>query len=129
MVPSELVSLRRDHLFALLEREPQVALELLRLCGERLRWTSGLLEDAALLDAPARLAKRLLSLGQLHGEPGGNGFTLRISQEDLASFLGVSRQAVNQQLQAWKAKGWVELGRGSVTVLDEQAIRAAVRGR
>ncbi|MGE3394869.1 MAG: Crp/Fnr family transcriptional regulator [Steroidobacteraceae bacterium] len=128
MVASELVSLRRDHLFALLEREPQVALELLRLCGERLRWTSGLLEDAALLDAPARLAKRLFSLGQLHGERTGSGLTLRISQEDLASFLGVSRQAVNQQLQAWKAKGWVELGRGSVTVVDERGLRATVRG-
>jgi CRP-like cAMP-binding protein len=127
MVASELVSLRRDHLFALLAREPQVALDLLRLCGERLRWTSGLLEDAALLDAPARLAKRLFSLGQLHGERSSGGFTLRISQEDLASFLGVSRQAVNQQLQAWKAQGWVELGRGVVTVRDENAIRNAAR--
>ena len=125
MVASELVSLRRDHLLALLEREPRVALELLRLCGERLRWTSGLLEDAALLDASARLAKRLLSLGQLHGERTGSGYTLRISQEDLANFLGVSRQAVNQQLQAWKAQGWVELGRGSVTVQDVSAIQNA----
>jgi len=129
MVASELVSLRRDHLFALLEREPQVALELLRLCGERLRWTSGLLEDAALLDAPARLAKRLFSLGQLHGERTGSGLTLRISQEDLASFLGVSRQAVNQQLQAWKAKGWVELGRGSITIRDDRALRTAALGK
>jgi CRP-like cAMP-binding protein len=125
---SELVSIRREPLFALLEREPRAALELLRLCGERLRWTSGLLEDAALLDAPARLAKRVLSLAQLHGESGGKGMTLRISQEDLAGFLGVTRQAVNQQLQAWKAKGWIALGRGSVTVLDESGLRAAARG-
>jgi DNA-binding FadR family transcriptional regulator len=54
--------------------------------------------------------------------------TLRISQEDLAGFLGVTRQAVNQQLQAWKAKGWIALGRGSVTVLDESGLRAAARG-
>ena len=67
---AELVSIRREPFFELLEREPKAALELLRLCGERLRWTSGLLEDAALLDAPARLAKRLLSLGELHGEDG-----------------------------------------------------------
>ena len=129
MVASELVSLRRDHLFALLEREPQVALDLLRQCGERLRWTSGLLEDAALLDAPARLAKRLFSLDHLHGERTCSSYTLRISQEDLASFLGVSRQAVNQQLQAWKARGWVDVGRGVVTVLNEDAIRVATQGK
>ena len=122
-VPSELVSIRRDHFLGLLEREPRVALELLRLCGERLRWTSGLVEDAALLNASARLAKRLLSLGQLHGEHTGNGVVLRISQEDLASFLGVSRQVVNQYLQDWKARGWVNLGRGVVIVRDEVALR------
>jgi len=124
---SELVSIRREHFVGLLEREPKVALELLRLCGERLRWTSGLVEDAALLNAPARLAKRLLSLGQLHGERTGDGLKLRISQEDLAGFLGVSRQVVNQYLQGWKGQGWVDLARGVVTVLDEAAIRKAAQ--
>ena len=100
-VASELVSIRREHFHGLLEREPRVALELLRLCGERLRWTSGLLEDAALLDASARLAKRLLSLGELHGQRTTNGVTLRISQEDLAAFLGVSRQAL---VKMWTAE-------------------------
>ena len=128
-VPSELVSIRRDHFTGLLAREPGVALELLRLCGERLRWTSGLVEDAALLDASARLAKRLLSLGELHGQRTSGGITLRISQEDLASFLGVSRQVVNQYLQGWKTQGWVELGRGVVTVRDADAIRSAAQGK
>lgn len=127
IAPSELVSIRREHFHGLLEREPRVALELLRLCGERLRWTSGLVEDAALLDASARLAKRLLSLGQFHGQQTRNGVALRISQEDLANFLGVSRQVVNQYLQGWKSQGWVDLGRGVVTVRDEGAIRNAAR--
>jgi CRP/FNR family cyclic AMP-dependent transcriptional regulator len=124
--PSELVSVRREPFFELLEREPKAALELLRLCGERLRWTSGLLEDAAFLDAPARLAKRLLSLCELHGEDRDGGRAVRISQEELASFLGVSRQAVNEQLQEWKGKGWVALGRGTVILHDAAALRHAV---
>jgi CRP-like cAMP-binding protein len=123
---AELVSIRRGPLFELLEREPRTALELLRLCGERLRWTSGLLEDAALLDAPARLAKRLLSLDELHGEKRGDGRVVRISQEELGSFLGISRQSVNEQLQEWRAKGWVELGRGTVVVRDAAALRKAI---
>jgi CRP/FNR family transcriptional regulator, cyclic AMP receptor protein len=126
MTDSQLVSLRRAALFELLEREPKTALELLRLCGERLRWTSGLLEDAALLEAPARLAKRLLSLGELHGEQAAGGRRIRISQEELASFLGISRQAVNQQLQEWKRNGWVGLGRGTVELHDPAALRSAI---
>jgi CRP-like cAMP-binding protein len=127
--PSELVSIRRDHFAALLEREPGVALELLKLCGQLLRWTSALVDDAAFLDAPGRLAKRLLSLSELHGQRTNAGTTLKISQEDLATFLGVSRQVVNQYLQGWKAQGWVDLGRGSVTVRNEAAIRQAAQAR
>ena len=123
IVPSELVSIRREHFLAVLEREPRLALELLRLCGERLRWTSGQAEDAALLHAPARLAKRLVSLGQLHGERTNDGIALRISQEELAGFLGLSRQVVNQYLQGWLAQGWVSLGRGVVTVCNEGALK------
>ena len=53
--------------------------------------------------------------------------TLRISQEELANFLGVSRQVVNQYLQGWKARGWVDIGRGSVTVLDQAALKGATQ--
>jgi CRP-like cAMP-binding protein len=129
IAPSELVSVRREPLFALLEHEPRLAIELLRLCGERLRWTSGLLEDAALLDGPARLAKRLLSLGELHGEKTGDGYRITISQEELAAFLSLTRQAVNQQLQDWKARGWVDLGRGVISIRDAGALRRIVSAR
>ena len=36
---------------------------------------------------------------------------------------GNLRQAVNQYLQEWRAKGWVDVGRGRVTVLDESALQ------
>jgi hypothetical protein len=35
---------------------------------------------------------------------------------------------VNQYLQEWKGRGWVELGRGAVTVRDEKALAALVQG-
>ena len=102
MIATDLVSIRREHFLAALEREPRLALELLRLCGERLRWTSGMVEDAALLDASARLAKRLVSLSHVHGERTPEGVKLRISQEELASFLGYfapGRQSISAGLE------------------------------
>ena len=51
-----------------------------------------------------------------------NGTRLNISQEELAQFLGLSRQIVNQYLQAWKAKGWILAGRGNVTITNEPAL-------
>jgi CRP/FNR family cyclic AMP-dependent transcriptional regulator len=121
--PSELLIIMRDPFLALLQREPGLSIHLLRLLCQRIRWTSGLAEDSALLALPARLARRVLSLAKLHGHPVLNGVHLVISQEDIARFLGISRQVVNQYLQIWKANGWVELGRAKMTILDEQALQ------
>lgn len=125
--PTELIIIQRVEFLALLRREPALALHLIQLLCERARWTAELMEDSALLGAPARLAKRLLSLAALHGRQTPGGMRLAIPQEELARFLGLSRQIVNQHLQAWRGKGWVSLGRGSVTISNERALRNAAR--
>jgi CRP-like cAMP-binding protein len=80
-------------------------------------------EDSSLLNAPARLAKRLLSLATSQGRPTPAGTQLRISQEELSQFLGLSRQIVNRHLQTWKHNHWINLARGIVVVANERALR------
>jgi len=121
--PSELMVIRRDNFLTLLERDTTLAIHLLHLLCQRIRWTSGWAEDSALLAVPARLARRLLSLGKQHGYETKNGIRVVISQEEVARFLGLSRQVVNQHLRNWKAKGWVDLGRGKMTIVDEKAMQ------
>jgi CRP-like cAMP-binding protein len=127
-VPSELIIITRDHFLGLLEREPKLVRHVVQLLCERIRWTSGLAEDSALLGVPARLARRLLSLGKLHGRETAHGIELRSSQEDVARFLGLSRQVVNQYLQNWKGQGWLTLGRNKMIIVDEHALRNVVAG-
>jgi CRP/FNR family transcriptional regulator, cyclic AMP receptor protein len=119
---SELIIITRDHFLELLKREPTLVNHVVQLLCDRIRWTSGLAEESALLSVPERLARRLLSLARLHGRETRNGVELRISQEEVAHFLGLSRQAVNQYLQHWKARGWVGLGRGKIMIVDERAL-------
>jgi CRP/FNR family cyclic AMP-dependent transcriptional regulator len=128
MAASELLVIMREPFLGLLQREPTLSIHLLRLLCQRIRWTSGLAEDSALLAVPARLARRVLSLGKLHGHQTLEGMHLVISQEDIARFLGISRQVVNQYLQTWKANGWVELGRAKMTILDPQALQRTSEG-
>jgi CRP/FNR family transcriptional regulator, cyclic AMP receptor protein len=45
-----------------LRANPDLLLGMLSLLCQRLRWTSSIIEDAAFLDFPTRLAKRLLLL-------------------------------------------------------------------
>jgi CRP/FNR family transcriptional regulator, cyclic AMP receptor protein len=124
----ELILIKREAFLGLLQNEPKVAFHLIQLLCQRIRWTSGMAEDSALLASPARLARRLLSLARLHGYNTQQGARLILSQEEIARFLGLSRQIVNQYLQQWKASGWVKLGRGHITVVDEGALQSIAAG-
>lgn len=127
MTRTELTIIRRDQFLPLLRTEPQLASHLIQLLCTRVRWTAQLMEDSALLSVPARIAKRLLSLAQLQGRETAGGIRLNISQEELAQFLGVSRQIVNQHLQSWKADGWIQPGRGNITVCNVRALETFSR--
>jgi CRP-like cAMP-binding protein len=123
---SDVVVIPRDQFMGLLQREPELVSHVLELLCQRLRWLSGLTEESALLPVPARLAKRLLTLGQLHGQSTAKGVRLSISQEEMARFVGLSRQVVNQYLQNWKSQQWVGLGRSNITILDPDALQSIV---
>jgi CRP-like cAMP-binding protein len=128
IAPSELIIIARNDFLELLPREPKLISHLMELLCQRIRWTSGLAEESVLLSLPARLARRLLSLGELHGRVTPAGVELIISQEELARFLGLSRQIVNQHLQSWKASRWVTLGRNKICIIDERALRNVIAG-
>ncbi len=124
---TELMSVLRDDLLNLLERRPRAAIiQLLKVLGQRLRATDELLQDAAFLDIPSRLAKRLIELAEAHGEntPEGMRITLRLTQQDLASMIGARRENVNRALAYYQSRGWLTKTRGYFTVLNMDQLRA-----
>jgi len=123
---ADIVVIPREDFMGLLRREPELVSHVLELLCQRLRWLSGLAEESALLPVPARLAKRLLTLGHMHGQNTAKGVRLSISQEEMARFVGLSRQVVNQYLQNWKSQRWVGLGRSNITILDPDALQSIV---
>jgi len=121
-----LIVIKRQDFLQLLEREPKLAIHLLKLLCERLRWTSELVEESAFLAGEARLAKRLLILASLHGRGTEGVLELGISQAELARFLGISRQIVNQHLSEWRRHGWVEVGRSRIVIRNAEALRQLI---
>jgi CRP-like cAMP-binding protein len=126
MSRTELFIVARDAFTTLLESQPQLATHLIQLLCKRVRWTSEQMEDSALLSVPARLAKRLLSLASAFGREATTGTRITLSQEELAQFLGLSRQIVNQHLQTWRGSGWITLGRGSITLDNPRALQKVI---
>ena len=128
-VHSELMRIQRRDFIHYMESEPRLATHLLEMLCQRVRATSELVEDSAFLALPARLAKRLLGMTGYAGEPGGDpgeidfdNLELKISQQELGQLMDSSREAVNKHLQSWRRRGWVELSRNRVTIVDPEAL-------
>jgi CRP/FNR family transcriptional regulator, cyclic AMP receptor protein len=118
---TELFVLRREDLFAHLEREPQVAVKLIALLCRRIRWMGERMEEAALQPLPVRLARRLCALASDFGSE------LHISQGQLGVFVGAARESVNRQLQRWRKDGILDLQRGRIMLRNMGRLTAVAR--
>lgn len=59
----------------------------------------------------------------------GVGEVLRITQQELAYLVGLSRQRVNEALSSLQEQGIIEVAYGGLRVLDLQALRTTVQER
>lgn len=110
--PTELFMLRRRDFLGLLERRPGLALRFAELLCERVRWMTERMEETVLMPLHARLARRIIALADDYGAE------IAVSQEELAVFVGATRESVNRQLQVWRRQELVALRRGRLEVLD-----------
>ena len=81
------------------------------------------------LPLDTRLARLLHTLSSLYGlqRPEGILLDMKISQSDLADWLGVSRQRINFVIQQLQADGLIHLRYSTVTIVDAAGL--VVRAR
>lgn len=123
---AELFRLDRADFIPFLERHPRLCIRMMGVLCERLRWVSENIEDAIFHDVPRRLARRLLILAEAYGQPlrdGGVRIAQSVSQEDLASMLGVTREIVNKSLKALKTSNAITYTKGFIVLIDVALIR------
>jgi CRP-like cAMP-binding protein len=75
-----------------------------------------------------RVARSLASLFNPVLYP-GVGEVLRITQQEMAYLVGLSRQRVNEALAALEAQGTIRVEYGGVRILDLEALRSSVFAR
>jgi CRP-like cAMP-binding protein len=114
---------------AMLERDPELAGELLRLLAERLRDANRHRLEVAMLDCLGRVALRLLELAERFGEPSDEGvrIDLPLSQEQLASWCGCSREATVKALRTLREVAEITTGRRTITLRNPELLRSHAR--
>jgi CRP/FNR family cyclic AMP-dependent transcriptional regulator len=123
--PVDALVLPRSDFTALLERHPRIALAVLRTVAHRLRYADSQRAQFSTHDVVGRLAMRLVELSERFGTQQEHGIEIRLplSQEELASWVGASREAVSKAFHVLRSLHIVETGRRRVTVLDLAALR------
>ncbi len=125
MVDSELLVIYREDFLPLVETRPQLAVRLLEVVCGRLRDTSKLVEDAFTLTTPTRLARQLMRLAKSYGKPTDNGTLIdfKMSQRELAAYVGLARENINRQLRSWEKEELISLSAGAVTIVDMETMQ------
>jgi CRP/FNR family cyclic AMP-dependent transcriptional regulator len=129
MQATQTLALQRQDFMDILGKHPEMVGDILASLADRLRSTDHLLEDAIFLSLRARLAKRLLELAEKHGVKTDRGMEidLRLTQQELAAALGVSRVALNKQLGLLQDRGLVSLETSRIIIDQPDELGKCVR--
>ena len=119
MAPTRLLRLRNSDVISAIRATPELAVDMIRLAGERMRYMSTQIGEQVFLPIAARLARRLI---YLMDEANDGSERLKISQANLAEFVGATREAVSKTLSEWKREGIVDLSRGEVRIADREML-------
>ncbi len=119
-------ALSADAFWTLLETRAALARRLLELMARRLRRADQTRQDLVFFDAPTRLARQLLDLAQDHGEPTGDGdqvrITVRVTQEEMAQMIGITRESANRLIASFVEQGWIDWGDGRPVLLRPESL-------
>ncbi len=110
---------------ALCRTHPLAHRALTVLLEARLRATSLALMDALYLGADKRVLRQLQRLTTIYGT--GGDVTIPLTQDDLASMAGTTRQTVNKVLRSAEDASVVVLTRGRITVIGAEALARLAR--
>ena len=114
------LSMDRDALRNWIRSCPEISERLLQVLARRLRRTNSMLSDMIFTDVPGRVAKALLMLANRFGisEDGLVRVEHDLTQAELASLVGSSRETVNKALSDFSDRGWLRLESRSVLIVE-----------
>ena len=116
---AECYTLQRTDFHNAIMKNPKIAIQAMEVLSKRLRNTNQMVEDLIFLDVYGRVAKKLLELADAHGakaEDGGIRIEMRLTQQELASMVGASRESVNKVMGYFTEKNFISTDKHRITL-------------
>lgn len=128
MERTDTLTMHRDDFTSQVRQHPQIAIAILAVLAARLRQADELIENLTFLDVYGRVAKKLLDLAHDYGVDSDRGREIRLSltQRDLASLVGATRESVNRVLSLYRERGLILVDRSRITVIKPNELRRRI---
>jgi CRP/FNR family cyclic AMP-dependent transcriptional regulator len=104
---------------------PRLAYNLACVLSARLRMADDQIRSLARLEVENRIARQLMSFAQRYGQQQANGthIPIRLTQSDIASLIGASREHINKVIVSYKERGYLSVDRNyHITIHNPQAL-------
>jgi CRP/FNR family transcriptional regulator/CRP/FNR family cyclic AMP-dependent transcriptional regulator len=114
----ECYTLQRSDFHQAIMKNPKIAIQVMEVLSKRLRSTDQMVEDLIFLDVYGRVAKKLLELAEAHGTKveDGTRIDVRLTQQELASMVGASRESVNKVMGYFTDKNFISTDKHKITL-------------
>ena len=125
MEPTECLTVERQALLAFVERNPAVVRRIIQVLRGYVRQVDESFSEAAFLDIPGRVARKLLDLAAEHGQKTSEGvrIEMRLTQRTLAGMVAASRENVNRALSRLAGRGDIIQRAGYITIVRPAELR------
>lgn len=127
---SEIVLVPRENFLWLMTVHKEVALYITKLIGWRRKRIENRLRNVLFLPSRDRMVRLLLELAENHGdwEDLRCEIRLRLTHQELASLIGVTRETVTATLGQLQEEGIIDHQRRRITILNARKLQAERNG-
>ncbi len=122
---AEIGLLRNKDVELLVKNNSGISIALIKTMSQRLRSAQQKLRDLALKDTLGGMANTLTRLAKEHGTKTDEGIliNLNLTHQDLANFIGTSRESANRFISDLKKSKIISVDKGKITILDMKKLR------
>lgn len=130
LTDSQLLFFPKRNFIQLVERNPQLSVNMIVSLSHFLRKFASLIEELSLKEVSARVAKYLIDLSLKSAKEGRNPgeVDLDLSKSQLASKLGTISETLSRSLAKMKAKKIIDVKRNRILIINREALEAVASG-
>ncbi|KRG09423.1 Crp/Fnr family transcriptional regulator [Lederbergia galactosidilytica] len=120
LVDTQLLAIPIQLFEQLVMNTPSIAIKMMRVMGTIIKDLQERLQGLSGKDVKQRAISLLLKLADKHGERRGNSVTINlpITNQELANFVGTSRETINRLFSQIGKKGILKVERNRIIIVD-----------